>query len=77
VCACARVCLRLRALGTLAMARTWVAWAVRAFLSLLLRLFFRETGRCNGHKIPTDAAVIFVCAPHANQASSKSERVCV
>ena len=46
---------------------TFVAWLVTQFVTLLLRLFFRETGSFNRHKIPTDAAVIFVCAPHANQ----------
>ena len=52
---------------------SFVAWLVTQFVTLLLRLFFRETGSFNRHKIPTDAAVIFVCAPHANQVRPLTE----
>jgi len=40
---------------------------VAYFLRLILHIFFRDTSCSNIHKVPQNAAVIFVCAPHANQ----------
>ena len=44
-----------------------LAWLATQFVTLLLRLYFRDTDSFNTHKIPKDAGVIFVCGPHANQ----------
>ena len=38
--------------------------------SVLVELFFREVHPRGSWKVPKEGPVLFVCAPHANQASS-------
>ena len=39
--------------------------------SVLVELFFREVHPRGSWKVPKEGPVLFVCAPHANQASSQ------
>lgn len=45
------------------------------FFNILADLFFREIRARGSHRIPTDAATIFVVAPHANQVSRKLKTI--